>query len=103
MEGLRNASAFCRAVAERLTKERFELVDVGCSGGIDEGWRQFGSRLAALGFDGNGPEIVRLTAQEAHPGVRYVEGLVGIPSGHPLAGKTAGKASLHRWPSWRLS
>jgi len=103
LEGLRRDSAFARQTAERLTKEFFELADVGCSGGIDKGWRAFGARLRAIGFDCSGPEIERLTTAESHPGVRYVEGLVGLPHGHPLLKKTGGKSPLHRWPPWRLS
>lgn len=77
------------------------LVDVGCSGGLDPGWRIFGDRLAAVGFDPAVGEIQRLTAAEINPKVRYVNGFVGLPLGHPLRG-----AALEPWrhdPWGRLS
>lgn len=32
-----------------------------------------------------------------------MEGFVGLPAGHPLRERIAGKPSLHKWPQWRVS
>jgi hypothetical protein len=103
MEGLRSDSSFARHVAERLLSERFQLVDVGCWGGLDAGWRLFGERLAAVGFDCVAEEVARLAAAETNPAVSYVAGFVGVPPGHPLHGRIAGKPVCHKWPGYRLS
>jgi hypothetical protein len=51
--------------------ERFWLLDVGCSGGIDRRWEIFGDRLLARGFDPLVAEIDRLNAGNTHSGVTY--------------------------------
>jgi hypothetical protein len=76
---------FVRLVAASLKAEKFTLVDVGCSGGIDAQWRLFGDRLAAVGFDASVSECRRLSAAETNPNVRYVPGFVDIPPDHPFA------------------
>ena len=53
MEGLRLDSAACRCIIDQLEEEKFTLIDVGCSGGIDPIWQLFGPRLKAFGFDPN--------------------------------------------------
>lgn len=83
--------AFLKLIAASLTQERFSLVDVGCSGGIDPIWRVFGDRLVALGFDASVSECRRLTEIETQAGVQYVPGFVGIPPSHPFARKSANK------------
>src|SRR5208337_4344738 len=57
--------------------EAFTLIDVGCSGGLDPAWRDFGSRLRAFGFDPQVQEIERLIKAESNPQVKYVAGFVG--------------------------
>jgi hypothetical protein len=47
--------------------DRFTLIDVGCSGGLDAAWRDVGPRLQAFGFDPMAEEIERL-----YPGL-YLE------------------------------
>lgn len=47
------------------------LLDVGCSGGIDERWKVFGDRLRAIGFDPLVTEIDRLNAANTSPHTRY--------------------------------
>jgi hypothetical protein len=86
MDGLRPDSPSARAFAQALGDASFMLVDIGCSGGLDAGWRVFGDRLAAYGFDPSQFEIDRLTAAETNPGVRYVNGFVALPDGHPAKG-----------------
>lgn len=103
IEGLANDSAFARLVASRLVTERFKLVDVGCAGGLAPGWRVFGGRLAAIGFDCNAPEVNRLTREETNPEVRYVTAWVGLPDGHPLKTRIGKKAYWHQWAAMRLA
>jgi len=54
----------------------FFLLDVGCSGGIEQRWRIFGDRLRAIGFDPLVAEIDRLNAANANAGVSYVAAFV---------------------------
>jgi FkbM family methyltransferase len=49
----------------------FFVLDVGCSGGIDELWYAFGDRFEAVGFDPLVAEVERLNAATRSPGVRY--------------------------------
>jgi hypothetical protein len=77
--------AFIRLVAKSLKEERFALVDVGCSGGIEPIWRLFDERFAAIGFDASASECRRLAAEETSPNVHYVSGFVGISPDHPFA------------------
>lgn len=67
-----------------LKNDPFVLLDVGCSGGIDQVWRKFGSDLVAYGFDPQLSECQRLQAQEQNPRVRYIAAYVGLPDSHPL-------------------
>lgn len=76
---------FLKLAAESLKNERFTLVDVGCSGGLEPAWRAFGDRLRAIGFDASASECRRLAAEEANPDVHYVAGFVDIPPDHPFA------------------
>jgi hypothetical protein len=78
------STSFVKLVADSLVNERFTLIDIGCSGGIDETWRLFGSRLAAIGFDASVSECRRLASQETNPNVRYMSGFVDIPPDHPF-------------------
>jgi hypothetical protein len=77
--------AFVNLVAKSLKTEKFTLVDIGCSGGIDAQWRMFEDRLVAVGFDASVSECRRLTDAEVSPNVRYVPGFVDIPPDHPFA------------------
>ena len=76
---------FIRSAAAALKAERFTLVDIGCSGGIDQLWRQFGDRLAGVGFDASASECRRLAAKETNPNILYMAGFVDIPPDHPFA------------------
>lgn len=84
-------NAFVRLVAASLKTEKFTLVDVGCSGGIEPIWRLFGSRFRAVGFDISVEECKRLAQDETHADVHYVAGAVDIPPSHPFARRTEGK------------
>ena len=63
---------FAALVAAGLGGERFSLLDIGCSGGIDPRWRVFGARLKALGIDASEAECARLKAAEPNPDVDYL-------------------------------
>ena len=76
---------FIRLVAAALKAERFTLVDIGCSGGIERVWREYGDRLAGVGFDASVTECRRLAVEETNPNVHYVPGFVDIPPDHPFA------------------
>lgn len=93
MEGIVTDSPICRYIAGCLQHEQFVLIDVGCSGGIDAGWRSFGKRLSATGFDPNIKEIQRLAEVESLPSVKYVAAFVG----------RAAKPYLHRNPWHRCA
>src|SRR5687767_863014 len=69
-------TAFAAFVAERLGGERFSLLDVGCSGGIDPRWRAFGPRLRAIAIDASRAECARLGAQEKNADVEYIPAFV---------------------------
>ena len=84
MEGLRSVSPACQYIADRLGDEKFTLIDVGCSGGIDAIWRVFGRNLRAFGFDPNIAECERLSATETLPGIKYVPAFVGLPVDDPI-------------------
>lgn len=103
IEGFRHNSKFAEYVASRLNEETFQLVDVGCAGGLARGWRAFGKKLSAIGFDTNAEEVARLSAAEDNPAVRYVAGWVGMPDEHPLKQRIGTKAYWHHWPSGRLA
>jgi FkbM family methyltransferase len=102
MEGISQDCSFVRCVADALTEERFTLVDIGCSGGIDDLWRLYGDRLRAVAFDPNIDECARLEAQETNPGIKYVAAFVGLRSDHPFARQKTGKPHLGNNPWARL-
>lgn len=81
MECLRSDSELARAVARGLSMEDFFLIDIGCSGGIDLGWRTFGDRLRAIGFDPNIGECERLNAAETSAQIRYIPAFIGASEG----------------------
>jgi hypothetical protein len=69
-----------RVIAGRLWgASPFFLLDVGCSGGIEQRWRIFGDRLRAIGFDPLVAEIDRLNAANTHAGVSYVAAFITAP------------------------
>ncbi len=82
---------FIRLVAESLRVEKFSLVDVGCSGGIESVWRLFADRFRAIGFDISVDACKQLADVEIQSDVHYVAGAVGIPPSHPFGQRVAGK------------
>jgi methyltransferase FkbM-like protein len=101
MDGLLNSCPLLDYLAE--ISGAFQLVDIGCSGGIDRRWRRMGRRLRALGIDPDIEEIARLKANEKNPAVTYLNAFAGIPVDHPFAQQCRGKPELARDPSPRLS
>ena len=65
------------ALAEHVIERRlwgagpFFLLDVGCSGGVEQRWQIFGDRLRAIGFDPLVAEIDRLNRLSTQSGVSY--------------------------------
>ena len=84
MDALLRQSPTVSLLAEGLDEDLFTLLDVGCGGGLMNGWRALGPHLRAFGFDPQRYEIARLRDAETNPLVEYVEGFVGVPDGHPL-------------------
>lgn len=76
--------SFLALVAQGLKAERFALLDIGCSGGIDPKWRAFGDRLKALGIDASASECKRLAAEEHNPEVSYVAAFVSPSADKPV-------------------
>lgn len=76
--------SFPAFVAQGLKAERFALLDIGCSGGLDPKWRVFGDRLKALGIDASDGECKRLAAAEKNPEVSYVAAFVSPRADQPI-------------------
>jgi FkbM family methyltransferase len=63
-----------------LASEKFFLLDVGCSGGINPLFRSLGEKnLFALGFDPMTMEIDRLSKEEQFENIYYINSFVGLP------------------------
>lgn len=78
------ASSFAALIAESLTIEKFRLLDIGCSGGLDPLWRAFEPRLQALGIDASVTECNRLASLERNPDVAYVAAFAARSAGKPV-------------------
>jgi hypothetical protein len=70
------AASFPAFVAHGLRAERFGLLDVGCSGGIDPRWRVFEPHLRALAIDASEAECRRLSECEGNANIEYVAAFV---------------------------
>lgn len=104
MEGVRPATSFLRLVSEHLGDQRFTLIDIGCSGGIDEVWRTFGPGLRAVGFDPNLQEVERLNAAEKpRSGVEYIAAFVGPRQDDPAMAQMRARDFWAHNPWGRLS
>ncbi len=103
MEGASKHAPVIAYVSRHLPDSPFMLVDIGCEGGINPVWRQFGPRLRAFALDPNAAEIERLQRDETHAGVTYLAGLASIPDDHPFACSRNGRDYWGRNPWDRLS
>ena len=78
------ASSFAALIAESLRIEKFRLLDIGCSGGLDPLWRAFEPRLQALGIDASVSECKRLAGLERNPDVSYVAAFAARTADRPI-------------------
>jgi FkbM family methyltransferase len=101
MEGLTGASRAAEMMAAKVN--RFTLIDVGCSGGIDPTWRFLGHRLHAVAFDPNVQNCRSLVEAETNPNIRYIPAFVRLDDTHPFASRKRGKSTLTRNPWSRLA
>jgi hypothetical protein len=95
-------TGFAPLVAASLEGERFTLVDIGCSGGIDERWRVFGPLLRGLGVDASVRECQRLAEVETAD-LEYLAAFAGINPDHPFMRRRHDRADASRNPWERLS
>ncbi|MCA0301182.1 MAG: FkbM family methyltransferase [Proteobacteria bacterium] len=86
------ALPFPALVARGLATEKFRLLDIGCSGGLDPVWRSFEPRLQAIGIDASVTECQRLAGLERNPDIAYVPGFVA-PSADRRIDLSAGPAA----------
>jgi FkbM family methyltransferase len=91
-ELLRSRGAFDRS--------RFVLIDVGCSGGIDDAWRAFGPSLVAHAYDPDVAACEDLQARERFEHVHYHARYVGLPETHPFVRRRTEEAS--EWPNTNI-
>jgi FkbM family methyltransferase len=63
---------------EKFKNEPVVFLDVGCSGGIDDVWRQFRNQIEVHAFDPQQSEIARLTEQEENPNIYYHPCFIGV-------------------------
>lgn len=81
-------------VAQGLKAERFSLLDIGCSGGLDPKWRALEPRLRALGIDASETECRRLAAAEPNADIEYLAAFVSSRADRPID-LSAGPAAAH--------
>jgi hypothetical protein len=105
MEFVSPQSHFTADVVRRglLHDAPFQLMDIGCSGGIAPTWRIYEPDLRALGVDPVVAECARLTAAEKNPGIRYQPAFVGLSDDHPFNRARGGEPPTRRNPWNRLS
>jgi hypothetical protein len=78
------ASSFPALIAQSLKTEKFRLLDIGCSGGLDPLWRTFEPRLQALGIDASVTECKRLAGLERNPDVAYIAAFAARSADKPI-------------------
>lgn len=76
MEHLRRDWSEFLAYAKNFIEEPFTMIDVGCSGGIDEILKNFGDKIVYYGFDPNVEEIKLLKEKNTNPNINYIEAFV---------------------------
>jgi len=75
---------FPALIADNLKTDKFRLLDIGCSGGLDPVWRSFEPRLQALGIDASVTECQRLAGLERNPDVSYVAAFAARTADKPI-------------------
>jgi Methyltransferase FkbM domain len=103
LDGLVNSCPLLDYVAEVTAPGALQLVDIGCSGGIDRRWRRMGRRLRAIGIDPDLREIERLKGKETNPAITYLNAFAGIGAEHPFSIRRKGRPDFERDPHDRLS
>jgi hypothetical protein len=78
------ALPFPALIAQSLKAEKFRLLDIGCSGGIDAAWRSFEPRLQALGIDASVTECQRLAGLERNPEISYIAAFAARAADKPV-------------------
>jgi hypothetical protein len=81
----------------------FSVVDVGCSHGINPAFKMLGHKLKALGIDASVDEVERLRKEDDVPGLLYIDGLIGLPEGHPFTDEMKERPYTHNSPWDRFS
>lgn len=83
MEHLRRDWSDFLEYAKDFIEEPFVMLDIGCSGGIDEILKNFKDKIVYYGFDPNVAEIKRLNKDNENPNIYYVEAFVDckVPEG----------------------
>lgn len=84
-------------------QEPVSVVDLGCSGGLDERWRTFGGHLRAWGIDAMSEECARLRASERNADVQYIDARIEVARDHPVLRGRPDGALPRRSPWDRLS
>jgi hypothetical protein len=102
MEGLISRTPMTDVLRDRGVFDRhpFVLVDVGCSGGIAEPWRAFGSSLIARGYDPDLDACEQAQGREPFVHVRYHARYVGLPESHPIVRRRLAEAAS--WPETNI-
>ncbi|MFO1157409.1 MAG: FkbM family methyltransferase [Reyranellaceae bacterium] len=77
-------ASFPAFVAGKLGTQKFSLLDVGCSGGIDPRWRALEPNLRGIGIDASATECERLAKAEGNPDIAYVAAYVSRAADQPV-------------------
>jgi FkbM family methyltransferase len=80
MEHLRNDWSEFLEYAKNFITEPLSVLDIGCSGGIDEILKNFGDKILYHGFDPNVEEISRLKQNNQNPNINYIEAFIDCGS-----------------------
>lgn len=76
MENLRSDWSEFLEYAKGFLKDPFVMIDVGCSGGIDEILKNFGDKITYYGFDSNIDEVKKLNSANKTVNIKYIEALI---------------------------
>jgi hypothetical protein len=98
-----HSEQFIHLAVHSLKPEKFRLLDIGCSGGIDPVWRAFEPRLQAIGIDASESECWRLAEQERNSDVSYVAAFASGAADKPIDLSGGPASSLIKRMSDRLS
>jgi hypothetical protein len=105
MEINKSFSKMTKKIVEKnyIKHSPFKIIDVGCSGGLSQLWRNFDPYLQALGVDPVKSECERLTKLETNKNIHYYSSFVGLPDEHDFVLKRNKKLPYSGCPWNRLS